>query len=83
MPQYANAIMTKCRAIYGNMLSPAQYDELLRKQSVQEIAAFLKEKTSYAPALAGVQESTVHRGQLESLLHKDAFPVCAEKRGHL
>ncbi|MGI5965537.1 MULTISPECIES: V0D/AC39 family V-type ATPase subunit [Anaerotruncus] len=73
MPQYANAIMTKCRAIYGNMLSPAQYDELLRKQSVQEIAAFLKEKTSYAPALAGVQESTVHRGQLESLLHKDAF----------
>lgn len=68
-----NAVLTKTRAIFGRMLSPTQYDELLRRQSVQEIAAYLKEKTSYAAALAEVQESTVHRGQLENLLRRDCF----------
>lgn len=73
MAQYANAVITKARAMYGKMLSPAQYDDLLRRQSVQEISAYLKEKTPYASTLAGVQNSTVHRGQLENLLHKDLF----------
>ncbi len=59
--------------MYGKMLSPAQYDELLRKQSVQEISAYLKDKTAYRSALAGVQDSAVHRGQLELLLHKDVL----------
>lgn len=57
--------------MYGRMLSPAQYDELLRKRSVQEISAYLREKTSYGDVLAGVQDSAIHRGQLENLLHKD------------
>lgn len=73
MANYANAVIAKARAMFGQMLSPAQYDELLRKQSVQEISAYLKEKTTYRSALAGVQDSEVHRGQLEMLLHKDVL----------
>ena len=73
MAQYANAIIAKVRALYGRMLTPAQYDELLRRQSVQEISAYLREQTPYAGALEGVQDSTIHRGQLEHLLQRDLF----------
>lgn len=73
MAKDANAVIAKVRSMYGKMLSPAQYDELLRKQNVQEISAYLKDKTAYRSALAGVQDSTVHRGQLELLLHKDVL----------
>lgn len=73
MARYANAVIAKARAMYGQLLSPAQYDELLRKQSVQEISAYLREKTPYRAALEGVQDSTVHRRQLENLLHRDLF----------
>lgn len=73
MPQTANAIITKARTLYGRMLAPAQYEELLHRQSVQEVCAYLKEKTTYAGLLANVQESAIHRGQLENLLHKDMF----------
>ncbi len=73
MAQYANAVISKARAMYGQMLSPAQYDDLLRKQNVQEISAYLREKTPYRAALEGVQDSTIHRRQLENLLHRDLF----------
>ena len=73
MAQYANAVISKARAMYGQMLSPAQYDDLLRKQNVQEISAYLREKTPYRAALEGVQDSTIHRRQLENLLHRTSF----------
>lgn len=73
MARYENAVITKARALYGRMLSRTQYDELLRKQSVQEISGYLRDKTTYASVLSEVQDSTVHRGQLENLLHKDMF----------
>ncbi|MEM1486059.1 V-type ATPase subunit [Oscillospiraceae bacterium PP1C4] len=71
MAQYANAVITKARAIYGKMLSAEQYNELLHKQSVQEISSYLRDKGDYAYTLAGVRDSIVHRGQLENLLRKD------------
>lgn len=73
MTHEANAVLSKVRGMYGRMLGPAQYEELLRKQSLQEISAYLREKTSYAHALAGVQDSSVHRGLLEDLLERDQF----------
>lgn len=73
MTKDANAVVAKVRSMYGKMLTTVQYDELLRKQSVQEISAYLKDKTVYRSALAGVQDTEVHRGQLELLLHKDVL----------
>ena len=73
MNRSANAALAKVRAMYGQMLTRTQYDDLIRRQSVQEISAYLREKTSYAAALSGVQDSAIHRGQLANLLHKDLF----------
>lgn len=73
MAHSENAVAAKARAAFGRMLTPAQYDELLRKQSVQEISAYLREHTAYAQALEGVQDSAIHRGRLETLLRRDLF----------
>lgn len=68
-----NAIAAKARAMYGQMLSPAQYRELVHRQSVQEIASYLKNKTCFSAVLAELQEGTAHRGLLETLLQRDLF----------
>ena len=73
MQHSENAVAAKARAAFGRMLTSSQYDELLRKQSVQEISAYLREHTAYAQALEGVQDSAIHRGRLETLLRRDLF----------
>lgn len=66
----SNAILSKARAMYGKRLTAADYQALLTCQSVGEVAAYLKQRTVYAQVLSGVNELTIHRGQLESLLKK-------------
>lgn len=68
-----NAIVAKIRAIFGKRLTAADYAQMARKRDVGEVAALLKENSSYALALKNVSETTVHRGQLEELLKKDIF----------
>ena len=46
MQHSENAVAAKARAAFGRMLTSSQYDELLRKQSVQEIYAYLREHTA-------------------------------------
>ena len=46
---------------------------MLRKRSVPEIAAYLKQETHFAPALQDVRENNVHRGQLENVLRNIRF----------
>ena len=41
MNRSANAALAKVRAMYGQMLTRTQYDDLIRRQSVQEISAYL------------------------------------------
>ena len=69
----SNAILTKIRAILGKRLTEADYAQMARKNDVGEVAALLKENPSYAAALRHVEETQVHRGQLEALLKKDLF----------
>ena len=68
-----NAIVAKIRAIFGKRLTAADYAQMARKRDVGEVAALLKENSSYALTLKNVSETTVHRGQLEELLKKDIF----------
>lgn len=42
-------------------------------KSVREIAAYLKETPGYADILSNIYPESVHRGQLELLLHKSLF----------
>jgi V/A-type H+-transporting ATPase subunit C len=74
MAFYADkAILTKIKAMYGHRLTEENYMELLHKQSVGDITGYLKGQTHYQAVLISVQETMIHRGQLESLLHHSLF----------
>lgn len=67
------AISSKVRVLYGRRLTVEDYFELLKKRTVGEIAAFLKETDAYKEELSGIDERLVHRGQLENILHRKLF----------
>lgn len=69
----SKALTAKVHAMYGRKLSQQNYRELVRKQTVSEVAAYLKQQTSYAPLLREINENFVHRGQLENILKRDLF----------
>lgn len=69
----SKAIMTKAKAMYSRHLTPEQYREMINRRSVPEIAAYLKEETAYQELLSAVQPTSVHRGQLESMLRNARY----------
>ncbi|MFZ2539921.1 MAG: V-type ATPase subunit [Oscillospiraceae bacterium] len=69
----SNAITAKARAIYGHRLTNNNYAELLRLQTVSDVASYLKTNTSYSEYLKGISEMQIHRGQLENLLTRSRF----------
>lgn len=69
------ATVTKCRAIHGKMLNQNNYRELISKQSVSEVAAYLKKTPRYRDILATIDTNTVHRGFLETLLRRSNFAL--------
>jgi V/A-type H+-transporting ATPase subunit C len=68
-----NAIMAKARAMYGSHLTMEHYQEMMRKQRVSDIAAYLRDETQYREVLEEVAPGAVHRGQLEYLLKESRF----------
>lgn len=68
-----NAITAKVRALYGQRITRSQYEELARKRSTSEIAAYLKERTHLAGVLAQVQPATVRSDQLETVLRRARY----------
>ena len=71
--QASNSILTKARAKYGRRLTAKNYRDLTSLGSVADVAAYLKSHTHYAEGLAGIQESALHRGNLEKLLQQSNF----------
>ena len=69
----STAILVKTRAKFKNRLKNNDYEALLSCHTIPDIAAFLKSKTVYGPYLQSVQESAVHRGNLEMLLRRKIF----------
>ncbi len=61
----------KVKAMMGKLLTDEDYKALLAKNTVNDIAAYLKNKTNYAGALKGISESEIHRGQLEEILQEE------------
>lgn len=68
-----NAISAKVHALYGRRIVRSQYEELCRKHTTSEIAAYLKERTHLTEVLNTVQPATVRSDQLESILHKGRY----------
>lgn len=69
------ATVAKIRAMYGNRVTAEDYAELVTKQSVADIADYLKKNTHYRNILASVDVNTIHRGFLESLLQRYNFEM--------
>lgn len=67
------ALTVKARAMFGRRLQEADYEALIQKKDVSEIAAHLKNETSYSTILSGINERAIHRQYLESLLKQDIF----------
>jgi len=67
------ATVSKIRAIYGKRITAEDYAELVTKQSVADIADYLKKNTHYRTVLASADVNSIHRGYLESLLVRNNF----------
>lgn len=63
-----NAIAAKIRAMYRYRLTPADYEEMMKKRTVGDVAAYLRDNTHYREVLAQADPAAIHRGQLEHLL---------------
>lgn len=72
------AVTSKARAMYGKRITSSQYDELINCKSVTDIASYLKSSTYYSKALENINESTIHRGELELILNKYVFEFYSE-----
>ena len=69
----SNAILAKARSMYSHRLTEQNYEELLKRRSINDLVAYLKSETAYSDILADLKEVNVHRGQLEALLNKEIF----------
>lgn len=69
----SNAMAAKAKAMYGKRLKGTDYQELLRRRGVNEIAAYLKNETEYRDILGGINEHAIHRGHLEMLVRQRFF----------
>lgn len=65
------AVNTKIRALESRFLSNEDFANLLHKNSVTDIASYLKRETHYRKVLDDVNENEIHRGQLETLIRRD------------
>ncbi len=71
----ADAITAKARAIYGKRLTKEDYNNLLHKSGVSGVVAYLKTTEKYRSAFANVNETQIHRGQVEQILEKQVFEL--------
>lgn len=68
-----NALVVKARTILGKSLQAADYEQLLKKRSVPEVAAYLKNHPGYQEILSNVSVDTIRRAQLEEIVRKNSF----------
>ena len=67
------AVSAKVHSLYGQRLKDEDYSEMIRKRSVSDIAAYLKQNTSYSKALSGIDENVAHRGTLEYMIRTSVY----------
>lgn len=68
-----SGITTKIRAMQSNLLTDTEFREIITLPSVSDVAIFLKNKPAYKQLFADVDETRLHRGQIERLLYVSLF----------
>lgn len=66
----SNAILAKARAMYADMLTGANYNELAACRTINEAANYLKGHTGYSAAFLSVPNVKIHRARLEAVLKR-------------
>lgn len=67
------ATSAKVRVMYSRSLKEKDYAELLKKQTVSDIAGYLKKHPAYEKPLENINERLIHRGQLEGILKRTFY----------
>ena len=58
------AVSGKTRAMAGRLLKPYDYEEIMQKGSVSEVAAYLKYNTHYSSVLEDINEAEIQEDSL-------------------
>ena len=64
------AIVAKCRCLYGKLLSPKDYENLLLCPEVSDVAAYLYENTAYREFFGASDLRKINRNKLEYYIKK-------------
>ncbi len=75
----SNAVMAKCRSIYGKRLRKQDYDSLVACHSINELVSYLKTRTSYSVTFENAN-SNMSSFQVEELLKTDMLEVFSRIR---
>ncbi len=67
------AVNTKIRALESHLLKPEDYDALLEMETLSEMVAYLKLRTSYQEYLEVVQDKSVNIDMLEVVFKRAMF----------
>jgi V/A-type H+-transporting ATPase subunit C len=76
-------LSTKIRAMKGKMLTHDDYEQMMIKPNVKEVALYLKNNTYYKDALQDLNESDIHRGKLEVMLYRSVVSDALKIAKHL
>lgn len=68
-----SGIVTKLRAMEARLLTPENFEEIASLQSVLDVVAYLRENSSYAYVLDLLDESKLHRGDIEKILTRQLY----------
>lgn len=71
----SGAIIAKSRAIYGRRLTSEDYNNLVHKGSINGVVAYLKDTERYREVFKNVNETQIHRGQVEQMLSKSVYEL--------
>ena len=68
-----SGLSTKIRAMQSRLVTDEQLEEIVQLPNVPQVTAYLKRTPEYQDIWGGLDENTLHRGQVEKLLKKSIF----------
>ena len=61
-----SGLSTKIRAMQSRLMTEKQYQEIAQMESVTQVVAYLKRQPGFAKLWADLDESSLHRGEIET-----------------
>ena len=68
-----SGMVTKIHAMRAKLLKPQQFEEIAGLHNVTEVVSYLKELPAYADFLADIDETKLHRGDIEKILIQSLY----------